>query len=252
MNTSTSSFLIDYHNFAENETPHVAGSGGGHRSSLSQQQQQQQQQPVLPSPRHIRKSSMSVRDVVKFQRQESQVVIRKGVLERIFDLDSSDDAQDLSQDHSYAYVTLHPRSTQVQSEIFKKFITSVIVFDLITYIVSTEPKLYQSRTALFHYLEGVTSCIFLLEYVARLATITENKRLYGYLGPIWGRLKWMKSFHAMIDLLATSPFFINVATGWEYPCLSYTRILRVTRILKTDGFIRAFGGKLWGGGGLCL
>ena len=247
MNTSTSSFLVDYHNFAENETPHAVAGGDGPRSSSSQQQLQPTAAAAAaaaPTRQHLRRNSMSLRDVVKFQRQEPPVVARKGVLERIFDLDSSNDAEDLSQDHSYIYMMLHPRSTQVQSEVFKKVITSVVIFDLVTFILSTEPKLYQSHTTLFHYLEGISACIFLIEYIARLVTITENKRIYGYLGPFWGRLKWMKSFHAMIDLLATIPFFINLATGWEYPCISYTRILRVTRILKTEGFVRAFGGKL--------
>jgi hypothetical protein len=51
----------------------------------------------------------------------------------------------------------------------------------------------------------------------------------------------MIKFRAIVDLLATVPFFIQVGTGWDIPHLSYLRVFRVLRILRTYGYVRAFG-----------
>jgi voltage-gated potassium channel len=166
--------------------------------------------------------------------------LRKGVLKKVFDLDNSEDEEDFRHDHSYIYMMLHPRCRKKQAQIFKKLITSVIIFDLVTFILSTEQSIYVPNILLFHILEGITSTIFFIEYITRLVTVTENQR-YGKLGPLLGRLKWMVTPPAIIDFMATIPFFINVAIGWKIPSLSYTRIFRVMRILKTDGYVRAFG-----------
>lgn len=86
--------------------------------------------------------------------------------------------------------------------------------------------------------EGVTSSIFLLEYLARLYTITESKK-YGSHGPVMGRLYFMGQLASIVDLLATLPFFLELVTGWELPQLTYLRTFRLLRILKTNGFVRA-------------
>jgi voltage-gated potassium channel len=187
----------------------------------------------------FRRNSLSLRDVAHLTRHESSI-LRKAVLEKVFDLDNSEDEYDLSHNHSFVYLLLHPRCKNPEAKLFKTFITCVILFDLFAFILSTEASLYESNKLLFHTLEGITSTIFLLEYIARLVTITENAR-YGSMGPIRGRLKWMTTVSAVVDLLATLPFFINVSTAWQVPSLSYTRIFRVLRLLKTDGYRRAFG-----------
>lgn len=195
--------------------------------------------PVPNRGTHFRRNSLSLRDVAQITRQESSM-LRKGVLEKVFDLNTSEDEADLSHEHSFVYLMLHPRCKQNKAKIFKKFIMCLVLVDLFSFILSTEEALYAPNKTVFHCLEGIAASIFLFEYMARLVTITENSR-YGNMGPIRGRLKWMATFPAMVDLLATLPFFINVATAWKVPSLSYTRIFRVLRLLRTDGYRRAFG-----------
>ncbi len=141
---------------------------------------------------------------------------------------------------SKMYTVLNPRSRQWKAICFKWSISLVIVFDFVIFVVSTEPvyRLQGRYAQSFHAAEGVTSTIFLLEYLARLYTITESKR-FGPHGPINGRLFFMIQLSSLVDVLATLPFFLELVTGWELPQLTFLRTFRLLRILKTSGFVHA-------------
>ena len=143
--------------------------------------------------------------------------------------------------HSWLYTMLNPRSNQFPAIFFKTFIGSVIAIDLIFFVVSTEPQFKDNQ--IFFHAEGITSCIFLVEYLARLWTVTES-RYYQNLGPIQGRLKYMVTTNAIVDALATFPFFIELVTGLQLPTLTYLRVFRLLRMFKTQAFARSFD-ALW-------
>ena len=79
-----------------------------------------------------------------------------------------------------------------------------------------------------------------MEYLARLYTITESPK-YSDKGPIAGRLSYATTMGSLIDLLATLPWVVEVVSrnGLQLPQLSYLRIFRLLRILKTNGFVQA-------------
>lgn len=146
---------------------------------------------------------------------------------------------DLEQRHSPLYIMLHPKSEVWYAQIFKRFISTLIIVDLLAFVISTDPQIMEQYHVIFRTIEGVTSCIFLVEYIARISICIENKK-FEHFGPILGRLRWMCTFHAVIDILATVPFFIFLGTGWNLPNLTYLRIFRVLRIMKTEAYSRAF------------
>lgn len=140
---------------------------------------------------------------------------------------------------SFVYTMLNPRSKARQAAVFKWFITGVIVVDLIVFVVSTEPGLDKYQRETFYMWEGITSSIFLLEYVTWLVVVTEAQKYYDQ-GPLWGRICYLKTLPALIDLLATLPFFLEFLTRFELPTLTYLRAFRLLRILKTSsGFAAA-------------
>lgn len=141
---------------------------------------------------------------------------------------------------SYMYTLLNPRSRQWPALCFKWLISVVIVVDFVVFVVSTEPVYRkQGRNAeLFQTAEGITSSIFLLEYLARLYTITESKK-FSPRGVVVGRLYFMCQVPSLIDLLATVPFFLKLGTDWDLPTLTFLRTFRLLRILKTNGFVNA-------------
>jgi voltage-gated potassium channel len=140
--------------------------------------------------------------------------------------------------HSLVYTILNPHSKQWPALVFKRFISTVILIDLFLFIISTDEKLSQQYGALFHSSEGIASCIFLIEYIARLTIVTEKKK-YRELGPLTGRLRYATTWGALIDLFATLPFFLEIASGLDLPTLTYLRFFRLFRILKTEGYVRA-------------
>lgn len=147
--------------------------------------------------------------------------------------------QTRKQPHSFTYTLLNPRSRQWQAVTFKSFVTTIIVADLTLFILSTDEAFNHKYLLLMYFMEGFVSCIFLVEYVARLVTITEKKK-YSLMGPMRGRLCYMLTTAAAIDALATVPFFLEICTGWNLPTLTYLRCFRLLRILKTQSSVRAF------------
>jgi len=142
------------------------------------------------------------------------------------------------QRHSFMYTMLNSNSRQRQAVIFKKAMTLIILIDVAFFIASTEPG--YGKHSIFYYEEAVVSTFFLVEYIIRLVTITESQK-YRKLGPIMGRLKYMCSFHALVDAFATFPFFLEILMGGEknLPHLTYIRFFRLMRILRTDSLGKA-------------
>lgn len=104
--------------------------------------------------------------------------------------------------------------------------------------MSTEPDLSPAQKQFFQRWEGVTSTIFLLEYLLRLLVVTEARK-YRSQGWFWGRVKYARTPSAIIDFVAMFPFFLELCTGWDLPTLTYLRSFRLLRILKTSGFTDA-------------
>ncbi|KAL7522959.1 hypothetical protein ACHAWX_007765 [Stephanocyclus meneghinianus] len=138
--------------------------------------------------------------------------------------------------HSALYNCLNPKSHSPSALCFQKFITTLILVDVIFYIASTEPKF--SGLPLFYYAEGVTSTIFLVEYVSRLMVCTEQRR-YAKYGRIRGRLRYLCTINALLDGIATLPFFIEFVIDIQLPTLTYLRIFRLLRMTRTNSYSKA-------------
>ena len=161
------------------------------------------------------------------------------LLEKELQKESSGECS-IHQPKSLLYTLLNPRSRRWEAQYFKSFITAVIVADLVCFVMSTEPDLSERQQEMFLLFEGVSSSIFLLEYILRLYTVTEGQK-YKELGNVRGRLKWALTFGSLIDLAAIAPFFLELLSGgtWNLPTLTFLRCFRLFRILKTNGMIRA-------------
>jgi len=99
--------------------------------------------------------------------------------------------------HTKLYNTLNPKSRIPSAQLYQKFITCVILFDAIIYVLSTEPNLSQYNNT-FYIIEAITSTIFAIEYFARFLVCTEKKS-YAKYGRIRGRWRYMCSWQAMLD-----------------------------------------------------
>lgn len=197
--------------------------------------------PLLP-----RQDTERRRAFAKRRQNASRKLMGKPVLQRLFYERSTSSSTTVEKQattkrptrHSFIYLLLSPYSRELPARIFKGVVTTVILVDLVLFILSTDPRLDIAFDTFFHAAEGFVSTLFLIEYVARLWVIIESKR-YRDMSPWQARLQYMTTLPAVIDLLSCLPFFLEIPTGVNLPTLTYLRFLRLFRILKTQGSIRA-------------
>jgi voltage-gated potassium channel len=103
------------------------------------------------------------------------------------------------------------------------FLLTNIVVSIASYIVGTIDALTSQYGVVFAVVDHTTVVIFSLEYVLRLWTIPENPR---FASPIWGRLRYMGTGMAVVDLIAILPYFL------EFVDMRVARLLRVLRLMR--------------------
>lgn len=111
------------------------------------------------------------------------------------------------------------------SLVFNIVLISIITLNAIAIILHTVESYNQRYERLFIDFEVFSVLFFTLEYALRVWVSVENEK---YRHPFWGRLRYMLSTSAIIDLLAIFPFYFTLfATD-----LAVVRILRLFRIFR--------------------
>lgn len=124
------------------------------------------------------------------------------------------------------------------SKRFDQFIMGLILLNVAAVIVETVDSIHEKYELFFEYFEIFSVIIFSIEYVIRVWACTAIDK---YKHPILGRLKYMVSVSAIIDLLAILPFYlpylINHADG---RIIRVLRLFRLFRIFKLGRYSQAF------------
>ena len=94
-------------------------------------------------------------------------------------------------------------------------------------ILETEPDINRLAPPLFVGANLLFGVVFLVEYMLRLWAAPENPDYAGR----FGRLRWMATPAAIIDLIAVSPLFLTFA-GASLFWLRFARIIRVLRLAR--------------------
>ena len=112
------------------------------------------------------------------------------------------------------------------------FILSLIVLNVVAVIAETATK-SQEWIRFFNVFEIVSIIIFTIEYILRLWV----SDLYRPDMPAWkARLKYASSGMAIIDLLATFPFYVPFLIRIDLRALRVLRLFRLLRIFKTNRY----------------
>jgi len=106
---------------------------------------------------------------------------------------------------------------------FDVFIMSLIVLNTIAVVLESMPGVMSAYRPWLVAFEWFSVGIFALEYLLRLWSVTTEA---AYAHPVRGRLRWMATPFAVIDLLAILPALLFAVD------LRFLRVLRVLRILK--------------------
>lgn len=118
-----------------------------------------------------------------------------------------------------------PTETSVAKKWFGGFMIVLIFLNVLAVILETVPSLKADYSLFFVMLENFSVVVFTMEYLLRIWVSVENDR---YHHPVRGRLKYMMSPLALIDLIVILPFYIHFLSI----DLRELRLLRLFRLLS--------------------
>lgn len=124
--------------------------------------------------------------------------------------------------------------SNIWSAITNFFIVLLIVLNAVQIILEVDSD-YSEYNTLFRIIDSVSIGVFSIEYILRFWTSSSiDIRYKGFVG----KLRYLFSFYALIDLLAILPYYISILLFG--PSLSEFRIVRVIRILRLARFMKSF------------
>lgn len=124
------------------------------------------------------------------------------------------------------------------SRAFDTFIMALILLNVVAVIIETVESIHDRFDLWFDYFEIFSVVIFSIEYLFRVWACTALEK---YKHPVWGRLKYMLSAEAIIDLLAIIPFYLPLLIGHsDGRMIRVLRLLRLFRLFKLGRYSLAF------------
>ncbi|WP_394423682.1 potassium channel family protein [Vreelandella stevensii] len=117
-----------------------------------------------------------------------------------------------------------------------RIICLLILLASITAILETEPTLRALSPRLFSTLEAIFVAIFMVEYLVRLYAVGEDPRYRG----VTGRVRYVFSFWALVDLLAIVPYFLGFMAHNNAFLLRLLRLVRMLRLARLGRFSQAW------------
>ena len=119
--------------------------------------------------------------------------------------------------------------------LFNRVIVGLIIFAAVVAILETEETLRGSMPGFFWIAELFIVMVFSIEYLARVYAAGEDPQYSGFRG----RLRFMASGWAIVDLLAILPFIL---TGGAYNSfiIRLLKLLRLLRVARVGRFSQAW------------
>lgn len=114
------------------------------------------------------------------------------------------------------------------SQIVDIFLISLISLNVLFVILETLPSLKHQYHTFFYIFETISVMIFSVEYFTRVWSSIENTNK-AYAHPLWGRLRYMLSPMAIIDLIVILPLYLGFFLAID---LRFLRVLRLLRVFK--------------------
>jgi voltage-gated potassium channel len=120
--------------------------------------------------------------------------------------------------------------------VFEFFILTLIALNVIAVVVETIQEVEVSYKPILWNFEVFSVAVFTVEYILRLWVCPVDPK-YGK--PILGRIRYLFSYLAIIDLLAILPFYLPVLLPFDFRFLRVIRLFRLLRLFKLSRYSRA-------------
>ncbi|TDB65164.1 ion transporter [Arundinibacter roseus] len=136
----------------------------------------------------------------------------------------------------YALAISHKKKRGIPLAI-NLFIFSLIALNSLAIVLHSVPE-YQTHSELssfFSSFEFFSVILFSIEYIFRVWSCVEQEE---YRHPFWGRIRYMLSAWALIDLLAIFPYYLTFFTT-DFGLIRMLRILRIVRLYRFSRYSHA-------------
>jgi len=121
------------------------------------------------------------------------------------------------------------RPGDIESKIVDTFIMGLIIANLASVIVETVPEIQTRAAGFFKTFEALSVLVFSIEYGVRVWTCTCNP---DYAHPVWGRIRYVVSLMALVDMAAVLPFYLPFLLPVDLRFLRAMRLFRLMRLIK--------------------
>lgn len=127
---------------------------------------------------------------------------------------------------TYFYNFLEQSNSSVVARLVSLLLMMLIMSNVVAVILASDSLVYTDFQPFFDGFELFSIIVFSLEYLSRVWVCVENPK---YQQPLKGRLKYMMSPMAIIDLIAILPFYLDIFFNFD---TRFLRVLRLFRIFK--------------------
>lgn len=117
------------------------------------------------------------------------------------------------------------------------FIAAMILLNVAVVILETVEPLYIKYEGFFSAIDLVCVIVFTIEYSLRVWCCVKDPR---YASPVRGRIRYMLTPYALVDLVALTPFYLPLIIPVEFRLLRMLRLLRIFRVLRLGRYSSAF------------
>jgi voltage-gated potassium channel len=135
------------------------------------------------------------------------------------------------------HILLHPELGHSKwDKVVNAVIITLIILNVVAVMLETVPEIHDPYAHWFMYFDRFSVAVFTIEYVLRVWSCTVELR---YKHPIKGRLKYMFTFGALIDLLAIVPSYLHAIVGLDLRVLRILRLARFLRLFRLTAYMKA-------------
>ena len=135
------------------------------------------------------------------------------------------------------HILLHPELGESKADkAVNIFIITLIVLNVIAVMMETVHPLYENNKKLFDTFDLISVIIFSIEYVLRVWSCTHDPK---YKGSVKGRIKYMLSPGALIDLLAFLPTYFHAFLNFDLRILRLLRFFRFFRLFRLTAYTKS-------------
>lgn len=135
------------------------------------------------------------------------------------------------------HILLHPELGESRADkIINLSIITLIILNVIAVMLETVESIHDKYETFFEYFDWISVIIFTIEYVLRVWSSTNEPQ---YKGSIKGRLKYMLSWGAIIDLLAFLPAYLHFIFVIDLRVLRILRLLRFFRLFRLTAYMKS-------------